>query len=64
MFAAKKGFAGSKVGELSGVAVLADDFSLRQRGISGEEIAGGVKSSSIGDLVDLLVQPGVKAMWH
>lgn len=64
VFAARKGFAGSRVGQVGGAAVLADGFSLRQRGIDAAEVAPGVKVSEIGDLVDLLVQPDVRAMWH
>jgi predicted peroxiredoxin len=64
VFAARKGFQGSRVAQLGKVAVLADDFSLRQRGISDGEVAAGVKASGIGALVDLLAEPGVRAMWH
>jgi predicted peroxiredoxin len=64
VFAARKGFAGSRVGELRGVPVLADDFSLRQRGIADGEVAAGVRVSGMGELVDLLVQPELRAMWH
>lgn len=64
VFAARKGFAGSRVGDLSGVTVLADDFSLRQRGIGNGEVVSGVKVSGMGELVDRLVDADTKAMWH
>ena len=64
VFAARKGFQGSRVGALGKAAVLADDFSLRQRGIGDGEVAAGVRPSGIGVLVDLLAEPGVRAMWH
>lgn len=64
VFAARKGFAGSRVETLPGVSVVADDFSLRQRGISNGEVVQGVRIGGVGDLVDLLVQPDVKALWH
>lgn len=64
VFAARKGFAGSKTDQLKGVTVLADDFSLRQRGIANGDLVGGVKISGVGDLVDLLVQPDVRPLWH
>jgi predicted peroxiredoxin len=63
-FAARKGFAGSQVETLKGVSVLADDFSLRQRGIANGDLAPGVKIAGMGELVDLLVQPDVRPMWH
>jgi intracellular sulfur oxidation DsrE/DsrF family protein len=48
----------------AGVTVLADDFSLRERGIETRELGDGVRPSPIGTLVELLVQPGTKAVWH
>lgn len=44
------------------VRVLADDFSLRERGI--RDVAPEVKSSGMRELVDLILEPGVKAVWH
>jgi predicted peroxiredoxin len=64
VFGARQGFAGSKVGDLKGVSVLADDFSLRQRGISNGDVVAGVKIAGMGELVDLLAQADVKPMWH
>jgi predicted peroxiredoxin len=64
VFAARKGFAGSRVGGLAGVHVLADDFSLRQRGIEPGEVAAEVKIGGMSQLVDALVEPDVRAMWH
>ncbi len=48
----------------SGVTVLADDFSLRERAIQPDECHGAVKSGSVEQLVDLLVQENTKAIWH
>jgi len=48
----------------SGVTVLADDFSLRERGIRPDEMVAGIKPASIEMLVESLVQPGTKALWH
>ncbi len=45
------------------VKVLADDFSLRERGIRSEQLATGVSESSIETVVDLLAG-GAKAIWH
>lgn len=44
--------------------VLADDFSLRERGIKPANLAHGIQSSTVDHLVDLLAQPSVKAIWH
>src|SRR5688572_1187589 len=48
----------------AGVAVLADDFSLRERGIEPAEMAAGVRPASVDALVDLMMQPGTKTLWH
>ena len=48
----------------AGVTVLADDFSLRERGIQSDECQSAVKPASIEQLVDLLVQDNTKAVWH
>lgn len=44
--------------------ILADDFSLRERGIKAANLAHGIRPSTIDHLVDLLAQPAVKAIWH
>jgi predicted peroxiredoxin len=46
------------------VRILADDFSLRERGIDMNDLVPGVQVSDIGTLVDLLVDDGRKAVWH
>ena len=48
----------------AGVRVLADDFSLRERGIAGDELRAGVTQSSVDALVGLLAREGTKAIWH
>jgi sulfur relay (sulfurtransferase) complex TusBCD TusD component (DsrE family) len=45
----------------NGVTVLADDFSLRERGIS--KLADGIVAASIEVIVDHL-EAGHKAIWH
>jgi predicted peroxiredoxin len=47
----------------SGVEVLADDFSLRERGIAGNRLAEGVKAAPLSVIVDQLAD-GRKAIWH
>lgn len=46
------------------VNVLADDFSLSERGIQTGELHLSVRPSSIDTLVDALVQADTKAIWH
>jgi sulfur relay protein TusB/DsrH len=53
-----------RISELIGrkVRLVADRFSLRERGIS--QVVDGVEVADIDRLVDLLLEPGVKAVWH
>ena len=48
----------------AGVKLLADDFSLSERGIQSAELHPGVRPSSIEALVDALLQENTKAIWH
>ncbi|HEV2040502.1 MAG TPA: DsrE family protein [Casimicrobiaceae bacterium] len=48
---------------LAGVQVLADDFSLRERGISANKLADGVKAAPLSVVIDQLAD-GRKAIWH
>ncbi len=47
----------------AGVEVLADDFSLRERGIPRNDLPAGVAPAPIDAVIDRLVE-GRKAMWH
>jgi predicted peroxiredoxin len=42
--------------------ILADAFSLRERAI--KKPLDGVEVADIGRVVDLLLEPGTKAIWH
>jgi sulfur transfer complex TusBCD TusB component (DsrH family) len=66
VLAARAGARGSPIARLTsaGVVVLADDFSLRERGIERAEMTGAVREASIDTLVDLVMQPGAKTIWH
>lgn len=66
VLAARGGAHVSDVAELAraGVTVLADEFSLAERGIQAGELHAGVAASSIDALVDALVEEGTKALWH
>ena len=48
----------------SGVAVLADEFSLQERGIPAASLAKGVRSAGIDRVVDLLADGSTRAVWH
>ena len=48
----------------AGVNLLADDFSLCERGIQSAELQPGIRPSSIETLVDALLQENTKAIWH
>ena len=51
--------------ELSAKAtVLADDFSLRERGIGTGELADGVGVATMEDLVDMVASGDHKVLWH
>lgn len=67
VLATRKGAAGDLVQELrqrGKVRVLADAFSLRERGIRQERIVDGIQLSDVDELVDLLLVDGRKAIWH
>ena len=47
----------------AGVEVLADDFSLRERGIAADKLAEGVKAAPLRVVIEQLAA-GRKALWH
>jgi predicted peroxiredoxin len=47
----------------SGVEIVADDFSLLERGIAGNRLVDGVKPKSIDTIVDEMAA-GAKTIWH
>ncbi|MGK2741186.1 DsrE family protein [Tepidicaulis sp. LMO-SS28] len=47
----------------TGVRVLADDFSLRERAITGGELRAGVEIAPIECVVDALAN-GVRTLWY
>lgn len=48
----------------AGVRLLADDFSLRERGIEAAELSLGIEVSSVEALVGVLAAENTKAIWH
>jgi predicted peroxiredoxin len=47
----------------AGINVLADDFSLAERGIDGKRLVDGVKTSNVDLIVDEMAG-GAKTIWH
>jgi predicted peroxiredoxin len=47
----------------AGVEVLADEFSLRERGIAASRVADGIKAAPLSIVIDHLAE-GRKAIWH
>jgi len=65
VFGARKSAAVGDVAALAGgkVEVLADDFSLRERGIAAGELASGIKAAALDVVVDRLAD-GSRVLWH
>ena len=68
VFAARKGF---KEGERlladarrHQLTLLADEISLRQRGVVRDRVSEQVNVSTMDELVDLLMERSDKAIWH
>jgi hypothetical protein len=62
----RKGAKGNPLDDLvkGKVEVLADSFSLRERGIQNSERHLSVKPSDISNLVDQIMEEGTKVLWH
>jgi predicted peroxiredoxin len=62
---ARAGAPASGFAELAqaGVEILADDFSLRERGISSDRLHRGVKLAELDVVIDRLAE-AYKAIWH
>lgn len=65
VLAARAGARATALTELAdhGVEVLADEFSLRERGIRPERLARGVKAAALDVAIDHLAA-GAKVLWH
>ena len=48
----------------AGVRLLADDFSLAERGIGERELLPGVRQAGVESLVDFIAADDTKAIWH
>ena len=62
---ARSGARASGLAELAqaGIEVLADDFSLRERGIAAGRLRTGIKSSPLDVVIDAMAD-GCKVIWH
>jgi intracellular sulfur oxidation DsrE/DsrF family protein len=62
---ARSGARASGLAELAqaGVEVLADDFSLRERGIANSRLQAGVKPAPLDVVIDGMAD-GSKVIWH
>jgi sulfur relay (sulfurtransferase) complex TusBCD TusD component (DsrE family) len=47
----------------SGVRIVADELSLRERGIAPENLASGIEASSLEPVIEAL-ESGAKVLWH
>lgn len=65
VFAARKSGASNTIADLAGrgVAILADSFSLRERGIGTDRLSESVKPAELDVVVDHLAE-GRKVIWH
>lgn len=65
VFPARKSTKSQLLTELSeaGVEILADEFSLRERGITNDRMTTGVSSAKLDVVVDQLAD-GCKTLWH
>jgi predicted peroxiredoxin len=48
----------------AGAKILVDDFSLKERSIANDEIHSFLDVATFDQLVDLLMEPNTKAIWH
>lgn len=65
VLAARRGPRADALAKLSaaGVAVKADSYALRERGIGADRLASGVESTELDFVVDQLAA-GTKTIWH
>ncbi len=47
-----------------GIAILADEASLRSRGIAAHDVSDRARISTMDELVDLVAAQADKAIWH
>jgi predicted peroxiredoxin len=62
VFVARKTTSVVSLDTLNNVNILADDFSLRERGISNDEMRNNIKIAEISTVVEAMAN-GAKTMW-
>lgn len=63
VLAARKGAKVETLDESAPVRVLADDLSLRERGIGNDHLKAGIEMASIDVLTDLVMEDDRKPIW-
>lgn len=65
VLSARRGAQGTGLGTLTaaGVEILADEFSLRERGIASDALATGVHAAPLDTVLKALTS-GAKTLWH
>lgn len=48
----------------SGIRLIADEFSLHERGIHIDELLPGIHISNIDSIVDLIARENTRVIWH
>ncbi len=68
VFAARKSFEAGKSlikeAKAKNLTLLADEVSLRQRGLTKDRLSDSVRVSNMKELVDLLMEKSDKVIWH
>jgi len=68
VFTARKHFEAGKTlvaeAKTHHLTLLADEISLRQRGLTKDRLSEAVRVSTMEELVDLLMERSDKAIWH
>jgi predicted peroxiredoxin len=62
VFVTRKTAAVESLDKLTNITILADDFSLRERGISSEEMRNNIKIAEISTVAEAMAN-GAKTMW-
>ena len=57
---------GSQLRELpkSGIRLMADEFSLHERGILIDELVSGTHISNLDSVVDMIARENTRVIWH
>jgi predicted peroxiredoxin len=66
VLAARRKATGSELRELpkSGIRLMADEFSLHERGILIDELLPGIHISNIDSVVDIIARENTRVIWH